>query len=94
MLAKSWIGLIKMRRFGEGRRWGWVRDYWTEPKNGGDTSVVYDGGVMDLHMRMSIKALRNLSFCTPVSEREKGFGQRVSGEQRQRRTCTQGVITH
>lgn len=34
---------------------------------------------MDLHTRMSIKALRNLFLCSPVSEREEGFGRRVNG---------------
>jgi hypothetical protein len=94
MLARSWIGLIRMRRFGEGWRWGWVRDYWTEPRNGGDTPVVYDGGAMDLHTRMSIKTLRNFFLVLLCQNGRRVFGQRVSIEQGQRRTCTQGVIMH
>jgi hypothetical protein len=62
MLARSWIGLIRTRRFGEGHLWRKVRDYWTEPKNGGGSlRWPCDGPT-----RMSIKALRNFFLFSCV----------------------------
>jgi hypothetical protein len=87
MLARSWIGLIRTRRFGEGDvLWDWVADCWTEPENGGGVARWPCEGCM----RVSIKALGNFFLRSPVSDREVGMGlrmvmgkERVNGKQRQ-----------
>ena len=58
--------------------------------------IVYDRGTIDLHTRMSIKALRNLFFVLLCQNGRRVWSkhQRVNGEQAQRRTCRQGVIMH
>jgi len=85
MLAKSWIGLIRIRRFGEGCLWGRARDHWTEPKDG-DGSVRWP---CNGPTRMSIKALR----CFPLFSCIRtggGLGQRIDGEQRRWRCYALG----
>ena len=68
-LAKSWIDLIRMRRFGEGCRWGWVRDYWTDPRNGGDSVRPRSDGPTYADVDQGVE---ELVFRSPVSEREEG----------------------
>lgn len=58
--------------------------------------IVYDRGAIDLRTRMSIEALRNLFFVLLCQNGRRVWSkcQRVYGEQRQCRTCRQGVIMH
>jgi hypothetical protein len=59
-------------------------------------ATVDDRGTIELHTRMSIKALRNLFFVLLCQNGRRVWSkhQRVNGEQAQRRTCRQGIIMH